>query len=154
MKKYLWIILPLLLITVFSLTVHFANNRIAAQLEKRVLEYPLPPDTVLVDSKSVAGKVSGNGNGMQYYGGILVGSKLSEDELYAHYEACADGVKGYAFVEVAPQESQLLFEYHDYWFDYWQNDLPSYRVGLWVCSVAGAEDSIWEALLNTDLRGH
>ena len=154
MKNSYIVLIVVLLLTGFGLTVRFANDRIAARLEQCVLEYPLPPDTVLVDSESVADKVSGNGNGMHYFGGILVGSDLSEEELYAHYEACADGIKGYAFVEVVPQETQLLFEYHDYRFDHWQNVQPNYRVGIWVCSVAGAEDSIWEALLNTDIRGH
>ena len=153
MKK--WIICVLVLLPVIlNAAIVIANNRFADQLEKRILDYPLPPHTELVDSISVAKKLYGNGNGMQYFGGILVGSNLSEEELYAYYADCAEGIDGYAFVEVVPQQSQIAFEHHDYWFDAWQNGRPSYRVGIWVMSTAGTEDNLLEAILNMDLRGH
>ena len=154
MKNWIVICAFVLMLVLSNAAIMLANNRIADQLEKKLLDYPLPLDTQLVDSISVARKISGNGNGMQYFGGILVGSDLSEDELYAHFEHCVDGIEGYAFVEVVPQESQMLFEYHDYWFDYWQTDQLNYRVGIWVMSVAGMEDNWVEAVLNMDIRGH
>ena len=155
-KRRKWIIICTLALlpVLFNAVIMSVNNRIADRLEKRMLDYPLPPDTEIVDSISVAKKLYGNGNGMQYFGGILVGSDLSEEELYTHYEDCADGIDGYVFVEVVPQESQIAFEYHDYWFDAWQIDRPSYRVGIWIMSTAGLENSLTEAVLNMDLRGH
>ena len=51
------------------------------KIEKDLVSYELPTNTKLVDSISVAGKLAGNGNGMQYMGSVLVVSDLSEEEL-------------------------------------------------------------------------
>lgn len=153
-KKRIILLAMILLLVAFVTGIRLANNRLADKLEARLLEQPLPPDTQLVDSKSIAGKLFGNGNGMQYFGYILVGSDLSEEELHAHYESRLEGIEGYDYLEVVPQKTQLLFDYYDYWFDAWQSERPSYRVGICVSSVAGAEDSLLEAILNMDIRGH
>lgn len=131
--------------------IHLINNRIAENLKNTLLEIPLPPNTEIVDSISVAGKVAGNGNGMQYFGAILLRSESDADALqtyYAPYAAEAD------YLEVYLQESEYLFEYRDYRFDHWNADEPLYCVSLWKASVSGCEDSFGEALLNLDLRGH
>ena len=39
----------------------------------------------MVSSYSVAGKVVGNGNGMQYFGAILIESELTLEELSDYY---------------------------------------------------------------------
>lgn len=76
-----------------------ANNRIADSLEQDLLNYPLPPQTELLDSASIAAKVAGNGNGMQYIGALLVKSDLSEDELQAYYDFCPSNAE---YAEVLP----------------------------------------------------
>ena len=54
-------------------------------VEKTLCEIPLPEETELIESLSQAGKLTGNGNGMQYFGAILIRSDLSLEELDAYY---------------------------------------------------------------------
>lgn len=68
---------------VFS--VPLINNHIAGQVETELCETPLPEGTELIESLSKAGKLNGNGNGMQYFGGILISSNLSLEELNDYY---------------------------------------------------------------------
>ena len=146
------IIIALILLPVAAYAmIAAANNRIADDLEQALLAYPLPQDTEIMDSVSVAAKVSGNGNGMQYFGAILVKSELSEEELQGYYDNCCEKAD---YAEVVPQETEYLFEYLPYRFDKWEASEDVYRIGLWIHSVAGCEDSTWEALLNCDIRGH
>ena len=85
------IIIALILLPVAAYAmIAAANNRIADDLEQALLAYPLPQDTEIMDSVSVAAKVSGNGNGMQYFGAILVKSELSEEELQGYYDNCCE----------------------------------------------------------------
>ena len=42
------------------------NNHTAYKVEKKLCETPLPEKTELIESISRAGKLTGNGNGMQY----------------------------------------------------------------------------------------
>lgn len=151
MKKIIaFAILIAVLLSVYPI-IHAINNRIAEDLKNTLLEAPLPPNTELVDSISIAGKVEGNGNGMQYFGAILLRSALDADELYTHY---ADYAAAADWLEVDLQESEYLFEYYDYRFDNWNAEEALYCVSLWNESASGCEDSLGEALLNLDLRGH
>ena len=61
------------------------NNHTAYKVEKTLCEIPLPEETELIESLSQAGKLTGNGNGMQYFGAILIRSDLSLEELDAYY---------------------------------------------------------------------
>lgn len=63
------------------------NNYSAYKVEKGLRETPLPERTELIDSLSCAGKLTGNGNGMQYLGAILIRSELSMEELNAYYSS-------------------------------------------------------------------
>lgn len=69
------------------------NNVIAHGMAKELKSAPLPEGTILMDSFSLAGKLVGNGNGMQYMGSILVISPLSEEELYDYYSEAFDYVE-------------------------------------------------------------
>ena len=153
MKKFrLIIILVLIMMPVLAYAgITVANNRIAGSLEQDLLNYPLPPQTEILDSASIAARVAGNGNGMQYIGALLVKSELTEDELQEYYDACpSDG----EYAEVLPQETEYIFEYQNYRFDNWQPGKDIYRVALWIHSISGLEDSTWEAILNCDIRRH
>lgn len=127
-----------------------ANDQIAYSMEETLLTHPLPPRAELLDSKAIAGKLDGNGNGMQYRGMLLIASALPEEAIEAHYASLADGTN---WVFVYPQESQRIFEY-DCGFDVWTDACPCWRVELYRDSIAGCEETLWEALLNSDLRGH
>ncbi|MBR5314444.1 MAG: hypothetical protein IKU45_03405 [Clostridia bacterium] len=88
------IVLPI----IFYVGIVVMNNSIADRIEKDLIAYQLPQNTELVDSISIAGRLTGNGNGMQYMGAILVDSDLSEDALKKHYSSKFD------YIEVIKQE--------------------------------------------------
>ena len=67
------------------IAVPLINNHTAYKVEKKLCETPLPEKTELIESISRAGKLTGNGNGMQYFGAILIRSDLSLEELDAYY---------------------------------------------------------------------
>lgn len=80
-----------LLPIVLNIVVMSVNNAYAVMAEKELKQLPLPEDTVYVESFSKAGKLSGNGNGMQYYGAMLITSELSLEQLkeyYSQYDDC------------------------------------------------------------------
>ena len=67
------------------ISIPLINNHTAYKVEKALCEIPLPEETELIESLSQAGKLTGNGNGMQYFGAILIRSDLSLEELDAYY---------------------------------------------------------------------
>ena len=67
----------------------FVNDLTAKQTAEGLRALPLPEDTRLVETAYAAGKLTGNGNGMQYFGAVLLQSGLSLAELEAHYADCA-----------------------------------------------------------------
>ena len=67
------------------ISIPLINNHTAYKVEKKLCETPLPEKTELIESISRAGKLTGNGNGMQYFGAILIRSDLSLEELDAYY---------------------------------------------------------------------
>jgi len=148
MKRILILIAVLVLLALAYIGITIANDRIAESMERALRDAPLPPQTELVDSQSHAGRIAGNGNGMQYFATILVGSELSKEELQLHYD---DAVEDEVYV--IEQEAQIIYEY-DVWFDAWNPDRKCYRVEMWKESCAGCEESIREAVLNLDIRGH
>ena len=70
---------------IMSVVITVVNDNTAADLEKTLVSLPLPENTVFVESLSKAGKLVGNGNGMQYYGAMLISSELSLKELKEYY---------------------------------------------------------------------
>ena len=82
--KIVWILAAAILIGgVISLPL--INNHTAYKVEKALCEIPLPEETELIESLSQAGELTGNGNGMQYFGAILIRSELSLEELETYY---------------------------------------------------------------------
>lgn len=129
------------------------NDVIAANVERELLKMPLPGDTILMDSVSIAGKLVGNGNGMQYMGSILVISHLSEEELYDYYSEAFD------YVEVRKQETQKIdfINSQDYSFELFgdPNHHDHYSVTCWGSPEdVGIGGFLATVLLNFDLRGH
>ena len=96
MKKYVISVIIVAIVAVallvgFIISIPLVNNGSAKDVEKSLTDIALPEDTELVESISEAGKLVGNGNGMQYFGAILVKSELSEEELNAYYSEKLDG---------------------------------------------------------------
>ena len=75
----------IVLILAAFVSVPVYNNYCAYNVEKMLCETPLPEQTELIEAISQAGKLTGNGNGMQYFGAILIRSDLSLEELDAYY---------------------------------------------------------------------
>ncbi len=129
-----------------------ANNAIAKDIERTLKEAPLPEDTVLLDSISIAGKLVGNGNGMQYMGSILIISDLSAEELQDFYG------KTFENVQVRQQKTPMIdfINTNTYSFELYgdPNHSNHYSITCWE-SAKDAGASGWIAtLLNLDLRGH
>lgn len=68
-----------------AISIPVVNNLTARGVENYLKKLPLPPETELAASVSRADKFTGNGNGMQYFGAILLRSELTLDELEAFY---------------------------------------------------------------------
>lgn len=79
--------LVVLAVVGYAVVIPAVNDSTAHGIEKSLLELPLPERTELVESCSAAGKLEGNGNGMQYFGAILIKTELSAEELETHYSA-------------------------------------------------------------------
>ena len=73
----------------FTVSVPIVNDGIANKTAKSIKRVELPNDTEYIESFSKAGKLIGNGNGMQYLGGILIRSELSLEELQTYYSQYA-----------------------------------------------------------------
>lgn len=86
MKK---VLIPLVIVIVlfvgFIVSTPLVNDHTAKNVEKRLSEIALPDNTEMIESLSKAGKLVGNGNGMQYFGAILIRSEQSLDELSDYY---------------------------------------------------------------------
>lgn len=63
------------------------NDAAAHDVETRLENVPLPAGAERIDSLSVAAKLSGNGNGMQYLGALLIRSDQDLDDIQAYYDA-------------------------------------------------------------------
>lgn len=61
------------------------NDLTAIGVRNGLCALPLPDQTERLDAVAKAGKLVGNGNGMQYFGAMLIKSDLSEQELIAYY---------------------------------------------------------------------
>lgn len=77
-------ILGLLFVMLF-ISIPVVNDLTAAQVKNKLEGLPLPENSVQIESLSNAGKMTGNGNGMQYLGAILVQSDLPLGEFESHY---------------------------------------------------------------------
>ncbi len=88
-------VIPIVLIAVllvgFIVSVPLVNNHSAKEVERRLVSTALPDNTEIVESLSKAGKLVGNGNGMQYFGAMLIKSELGLEELEAYYSEIISG---------------------------------------------------------------
>ena len=136
-----------------------ANNCIADSVEKELKSIPLPPNTEYVDSISIAGKIFGNGNGMQYYGAVLITSELTEEELreyYREYDEDYDGQDYDNLFSVNKQETDVVIEYGRWRFKKFDNSKNNYVISVLRInphSYTEEEDFIAE-LLDLDIRAH
>ena len=127
------------------ISIPLINNHTAYKVEKELCETPLPEKTELIESISRAGKLTGNGNGMQYLGALLVKSNLSLKDLKKYYAANTPR-KWYCDVERQKGQSLRASEHVDLDFKHTVKGKNYYVVYAW-----GDYDGIYSEL---DLRGH
>lgn len=75
------LIIPIALAAVTTIV----NDNTAADLEKRLVEIPLPDGMTCLESFSAAGKIVGNGNGMQYLAVMLITGDVPLESLQSYY---------------------------------------------------------------------
>ena len=151
-KRFLLVFGMIVLLILGYSGIVLTNNYLAEKIEKELTVYQLPPNTVLVDSLSAAGKLAGNGNGMQYMGAILVESELSREELLAYYSS------QFEYIEVREQTSPELDFIHSrgHRFDGFQKDdeKTCYSVTCWDDNRRELVGDFVGGLLDLDIRGH
>ena len=140
------------LMLVIALAIPIANNAVALSVENRLKGLPLPEGAQRIASVSTAGKLTGSGNGMQYYGAILVQTELPKEQLVAHYSnyrqsafdcMVEDAVGARVMVsELSLAEVEPAFNADaiadDYYLVYSWGDAPAW---------------LWD-ILNMDIRAH
>lgn len=91
MKKVLVIILLNVVIVCLSVLIvaPIVNDNVAKKTANELADLPLPGSTEFIETIYKAGKLVGNGNGMQYFGAILIKSELSLEELEEYYSKFA-----------------------------------------------------------------
>ncbi len=138
------ILLPILLYASIVIT----NNCIADKIETDLVKYQTPAKTEIVDSISIPGKLTGNGNGMQYMGSILVKSDLSENELLNYYGSA------FEFIEVREQKSAKIDfinkRNHSFNATIEEDGDTYYSITCWDSN----RSEIFSDFLDFDLRGH
>lgn len=156
-KKWLILVIVIAVLLVSSpiaayMGIVVVNNGIANHVEKELKSYPLPADTIFLDSVSIAGKLVGNGNGMQYMGSVLVVSDWDQEQLYEYYSQAFDNV------EVRKQESQVIdfIDQSGYNFELYgdPNHHDHYSITCWGSPADVGLDKLATVLVYMDLRGH
>lgn len=150
MKKILEILLIAItiLILFIPLIIKVSNDNIAKNVEKNLKVTSLPNDSELVDSISISGKLTGNGNGMQYFGAILIKTDLSEDELNDYYNQFRKDEWSYIIKKQNSNKIDVI-EHGNYRFEkYNKEDEEKYYI---IYSWGSAKNDF---LVELDLRGH
>ena len=138
-------ILAVVVLIVGSLSIPLINNHTADKVEKALCEIPLPEETELIESLSQAGKLTGNGNGMQYFGEILIRSDLSLEELDAYYSDYRSN-EWECLVETQEGQHIEVIDHGTLQFSEEIKDRGYYTLYSW-----GSGNSLLEEL---DIRGH
>ena len=127
------------------ISIPLINNHTAYKVEKKLCETPLPEKTELIESISRAGKLTGNGNGMQYFGAIIIRSDLSLEELDAYYSGYRSN-EWECLVETQEGQQIEVIDHGTLQFTEEIKDSGYYIVYSW-----GSENSLLKEL---DIRGH
>ncbi len=139
------VVVFILAIILMIISIPLINNFQAYKVKKELLNIALPEKTEIVESLSKAGKLSGNGNGMQYFGAMLIRSDLPFEDLETYYAKYAENGWDGPFVE---KPNGQVFDVTN-WPIRFSASIDSqnyYIVYLW-----GGKSSVF---LDFDIRGH
>ena len=154
MKKLILLLTAILLLAFFLILIIIAivipvgNNIIASRTASELVDLPLPEKTELIDYTSKAGKLTVNGNGMQYFGAIVIKSELSIIELENFYSEHRSNE--YQFILAEQNGARIeIIDHGKLFFDKLKsiNDFSGYYI---VYTWGSNNGYFWDF----DLRGH
>lgn len=127
-------------------SVPIVNNHTAGRIASHLAGLPLPEGTKLIETVSAAGKLVGSGNGMQFFGAMLIKSGLSIEELERFYAAYRENewdcvVQGQTGRRIEPVEHGALAFSHS----------PAQDEGYYIVYSWGGGI---EPFCSLDIRGH
>lgn len=136
---------------IFYSTIAIINNCIANNIELQLVALELPEKTELTDSVSIAEKIFGNGNGMQYFGAVLITSELSEEELKEYYSQFEEEI----FVE-KKEDNFVISEKYDHTFSNFYPEKNNYMIWRIDYNSDRVEKTgiFLNELLDWDFRAH
>jgi len=147
MKKIFRNLLTLVMFVIIGIGVGIpmTNNVIAKRVANELADIPVPANTELIESTSLAGKLIGNENGVQHFGAILVKSDIGLKRLQEYYSKYSSEATQYIVVKQESNEIDLI-EHNSLHFEREINDKRYYMV-----YTVKSSDGI---ILNMDLRGY
>ncbi|MDE7446183.1 MAG: hypothetical protein K2N15_10870 [Lachnospiraceae bacterium] len=95
-------------IILFLISCPIINDISAKGIIKDITALPLPEKTDVVEEFSQARKLIGCGNGMQFFGAILIKSDLPLEEIDRHYSAYRDVEWEYIVKEQETQDIDVI----------------------------------------------
>ena len=132
-------------VILFLILCPIINNLSAKHIVAEIKSVPLPQDTQVVENFSQAGKLVGNGNGMQFFGAVLIESKLSLEELDNHYSSYRETPWDYV-VKIQNVQNIDVIEHGTFSFETDVSNGNFYIVYSWGNGISPFQEF--------DLRGH
>lgn len=131
----------------FCVSIPVVNDLHAKRVADGLSALPLPENTRIAEKKSIAAKLWGNGNGMQYMGALLIESGLTLEELKEFYSE-----SGIEFCSVSRQTGKKItvVEHGNYGFKAEINSDDFYI----VYALGKCDNFIIQLYAELDLRGH
>ena len=135
-----------LIIACFLASIPIVNNIFAKQIADKLAAMPLPEKTRIAERKSIAAKLWGNGNGMDYFGALLIESELTEEQLEVFYAESGTDCR----VEKQCSQSIEVTDHGSYSF---KTEINSDNFYI-IYALGGCDSPIKEIYAELDLRGH
>ena len=129
----------------FRILCPIVNDISAKRIIANIESVPLPQDTQVAEQFSQAGKLVGNGNGMQFFGAILIESELPLEDLDKHYSLYRETPWDY-IVELQDTQNVDVIEHGTFSFETDVSNGKFYIVYSWGNGISPFQDF--------DLRGH
>ncbi|MBQ3691855.1 MAG: hypothetical protein II931_00810 [Clostridia bacterium] len=136
-------------VCIVAVLVPLHNSYIANELEVDLLETPLPENTEFIESLTATGKLVGSDSDMNFFGGMLIKSELTEDELNEYYSPMREDHNDY-LIESQDTAEISVIENGDYSFEHLENvaDFDNYYlVYSW-----GSDESVLQSFNKFDFR--
>ena len=136
-------------VCVIGVLVPLHNSYIANEVEVSLLEAPLPENTEYIESLNASGQLLNNDGDINFFGGMLIKSELSEDELNEYYAKIRENHNDY-LIESQDTSEISVIENGDYSFEHLENvsDFDNYYlVYSW-----GSDESVLQTFNKFDFR--